>query len=383
MPADIVEYRVEADDIYLLNSDGLTDMVDPDVVQSIIVKKRATSRRRPTELVDVANQNGGRDNISVVLVRVPPEFLPSTAWAQRWLAQEAGELGRVAMGKLVLLHADGKAREIRLDRERITIGRRADNDICLPYPAVSGEHAAVVTILADSFLEDLGSTNGTLVNGGLGHQAFPARPRPDRHRTGDPRLPGRRCGHARGAAGNGPQPRGARQDGSAAAAAPMARAGASVVTGAQRAKRRSDPVAPEPAADAPDSLERSFVADFEGAAARPPAAAPDAGIAAVPALPPERQAGPVPALKVVDGAKAGRIVALVKDETLIGRTGVQVAALRRTAEEVRVVPVEGVHPPSVNGAPVAPDGQPLAAGDILEIAGTRLEVVAPARGPSA
>src|SRR4030095_566954 len=29
----------------------------------------------------------------------------------------------------------------------------------------SGEHAAVVTILADSFLEDLGSTNGTLVNG--------------------------------------------------------------------------------------------------------------------------------------------------------------------------------------------------------------------------
>ncbi|MCE7876169.1 MAG: FHA domain-containing protein, partial [Betaproteobacteria bacterium PRO3] len=40
-----------------------------------------------------------------------------------------------------------------------------DNDVCLPYPAVSGEHAAVVTILADSFLEDLGSTNGTLVNG--------------------------------------------------------------------------------------------------------------------------------------------------------------------------------------------------------------------------
>jgi hypothetical protein len=91
----------------------------------------------------------------------------------------------------------------------------------------------------------------------------------------------------------------------------------------------------------------------------------------------------VPALRVVDGAKAGRIVALLKDETLIGRTGVQVAALRRTAAEVRVVPVEGAHPPSVNGAPVAPEGQPLAAGDILEIAGTKLEVVAPAQGPSA
>src|SRR5262249_7601023 len=55
--------------------------------------------------------------------------------------------------------------DIPLDRERMTIGRRADNEVCLPNLAVSGEHAVVVTILADSFLEDLGSTNGTLVNG--------------------------------------------------------------------------------------------------------------------------------------------------------------------------------------------------------------------------
>ena len=69
------------------------------------------------------------------------------------------------MGKLVLKLPDGRTRDIPLDRERITIGRRADNDVCLPFPAVSGEHAAVVTILDDSFLEDLNSTNGTLVNG--------------------------------------------------------------------------------------------------------------------------------------------------------------------------------------------------------------------------
>src|ERR1700681_5105625 len=69
------------------------------------------------------------------------------------------------MGKLVLFHADGTSQHIKLDRERVTVGRRRDNDVCLPRPAVSGEHAAVVTILADSFLEDLGSTNGTLVNG--------------------------------------------------------------------------------------------------------------------------------------------------------------------------------------------------------------------------
>ena len=65
-------------------------------------------------------------------------------------------------------------------------------------PAVSrrcrGEHAAVVTILADSFLEDLGSTNGTLVNGKADRQALPARPRPDRHRPPVARLPRRRRG---------------------------------------------------------------------------------------------------------------------------------------------------------------------------------------------
>ena len=69
------------------------------------------------------------------------------------------------MGKLVLHIPGGGMRDIPLDRDRITIGRRADNDVCLPYPAVSAEHAAVVTVLEDSFLEDLQSTNGTLVNG--------------------------------------------------------------------------------------------------------------------------------------------------------------------------------------------------------------------------
>ena len=69
------------------------------------------------------------------------------------------------MGKLVLFLKDATPVEIPLVKERVTIGRRPDNDVCLPYPAVSAEHAAVVTILADSFLEDLGSTNGTLVNG--------------------------------------------------------------------------------------------------------------------------------------------------------------------------------------------------------------------------
>ena len=69
------------------------------------------------------------------------------------------------MAKLVLLVPNGTTLDVPLRRERLTLGRRPDNDVCLPNLAVSGEHAVVMTILSDSFLEDLGSTNGTLVNG--------------------------------------------------------------------------------------------------------------------------------------------------------------------------------------------------------------------------
>lgn len=66
----------------------------------------------------------------------------------------------------VVLSMDGLVlSEIVLDRERIHIGRRPKNDIRIEDLAISGEHARIITILGDSFLEDLDSTNGTCVNG--------------------------------------------------------------------------------------------------------------------------------------------------------------------------------------------------------------------------
>lgn len=66
----------------------------------------------------------------------------------------------------LILSMDGLVlKEIALSKERMTIGRKSRNDIQIDNPAISGDHAAIVTILKDSFLEDLGSTNGTLVNG--------------------------------------------------------------------------------------------------------------------------------------------------------------------------------------------------------------------------
>ena len=254
-------------------------------------------------------------------------------------------------------------------------GAAPDNDVCLPYPAVCGEHAAVVTILDDSFLEDLGSTNGTLVNGAAVAKHF-LRDH-DQIDVGQQMLtylvddaatlePPSRSVKSPDGAGQG-------ESTNATLVAPAA----------LRAKRRSDVVAPA-SAPLPEVVNRVGASDGDGGmdvdplgpSAAPPPATPAPGAENAVALPPERRTDMEPALKVVTGAKAGRIVALVKDETLIGRAGVQVVAVRRGANEVRVVPVEGISPPSVNGMQVVPEGRRLAVGDILEVAGTKLEVIA-------
>ena len=69
------------------------------------------------------------------------------------------------MAKLELSIDGEVVNEYQLDKEIITIGRKADNDIQIDNLSVSGYHAKVLTILNDSFIEDLDSTNGTLVYG--------------------------------------------------------------------------------------------------------------------------------------------------------------------------------------------------------------------------
>jgi hypothetical protein len=70
------------------------------------------------------------------------------------------------MAAKLILSMDGAViKEYPLNKERMTIGRKAHNDIAIDNLAVSGEHAVIVTILHDSFLEDMDSTNGLEVNG--------------------------------------------------------------------------------------------------------------------------------------------------------------------------------------------------------------------------
>ena len=69
------------------------------------------------------------------------------------------------MAKLILSFNNKPVKEYELDQEIITIGRKPTNDIHIDNLAVSGTHAKILTILNDSFIEDLNSTNGTLING--------------------------------------------------------------------------------------------------------------------------------------------------------------------------------------------------------------------------
>lgn len=69
------------------------------------------------------------------------------------------------MAKLVLHGTEGVQREIPLDKQRVTIGRSSSNDISIDDKATSSHHAAIITIGRNCYLQDLKSTNGTLVNG--------------------------------------------------------------------------------------------------------------------------------------------------------------------------------------------------------------------------
>jgi hypothetical protein len=262
---------------------------------------------------------------------------------------------------------DGTTLDVPLARERTTIGRRADNDICLPDLAVSGEHAVVVTILADSFLEDLGSTNGTLVSGRAISKHF-LRDR-DQVEIGRHKLI--YCADDATVI-EGEVIR-------AMAARAAARDLGEVVDSARpfvRAKRERLPIvrmpdeAPAQPPLAPDARPATVVTDTTGAGP-----APVAGPA-----PSDRQ--PMASIKVLTGVNAGVSVPLTKAETTIGRPGLQVAAIVRTGDGFLLKPIEGARPVTINDQPVGAEATVLAPGDVIAIAGTRIEFVSPAATPA-
>jgi len=81
------------------------------------------------------------------------------------------------------------------------------------------------------------------------------------------------------------------------------------------------------------------------------------------------------AIKVMSGSAAGREVPLVKVVTTIGKPGVAVAAITRRPHGFVVAMVEGVQKPTINGNPIGTDAVNLRNGDLLELAGTKMQFV--------
>lgn len=71
------------------------------------------------------------------------------------------------MAHLVITLKEKLIGEYPIDKDKLSIGRKPSNDICLNHLAVSGHHSQIITVLDSSFLEDLNSTNGTYVNSRL------------------------------------------------------------------------------------------------------------------------------------------------------------------------------------------------------------------------
>jgi pSer/pThr/pTyr-binding forkhead associated (FHA) protein len=252
------------------------------------------------------------------------------------------------MAKLILSMDGLVLKEITLSKERTTIGRKPHNDIQIDNLAVSGEHAVIVTILADSFLEDLGSTNGTFVNGKGVKKHFLQNN--DVIELGkyklkyiNEALPG------------------------AAKAADFEKT--MVLRPGAIKKPAEAPAAGAPAAMAPSAAKShgdTVVGMVPAGGAAPPAA---------PASPPPAPAAPVRRgmLQLLSGANAGKEMELTKPLTTLGKPGVQVAVITRRPQGFFITHVEGANKPTVNGTPIELQAHALNDHDIIELAGVKVE----------
>ena len=71
---EIHVHAVLVGDIYLLCSDGLNDMVEDEDIEATLYALQNNLPLAATQLIQMANDNGGRDNVSVILVKVKGKF---------------------------------------------------------------------------------------------------------------------------------------------------------------------------------------------------------------------------------------------------------------------------------------------------------------------
>ncbi len=293
------------------------------------------------------------------------------------------------MAKLILSMDGLVLKEIPLSKERTTIGRKPHNDIQIDNLAVSGEHAVIVTILNDCFLEDLGSTNGTLVNGNpvkkhflqnndvvelgkyrlkfVGEAPVPAATaeKADFEKTMVLRPSAMRAASE--------QARAMGASGAEAARAAAAQQVAARAASAETAEKEATPAAAPIPASATTTTPRP-IPSHTAAPAPAPAPAPTLAPTLAPAAPAApKSPHPLGAIQILSGGNAGKELELAKPLTTLGKPGVQVAVLTRRPQGYFITHVEGANPPSVNGQAIGTAPHALKDHDVVELAGVKME----------
>ena len=230
------------------------------------------------------------------------------------------------MAKLTVTFNGQPQEEINLDKERVLIGRAKKADIRIDNLSVSSQHAVLIKVLDNVFIEDLHSTNGTLVNGIKVHKHA--------LRNGD-----------------------------------RISVGKHVLLFASEADQEAE-----------EELEKTVLIRPRSAtnAASMARIAERAGAGATSNTNID-QSAPKGILKVLNGPSAGRQLMLTKALITIGRPGKQVAAISRRPRGYYITHIEsdgdGKRYPAVNGELIGPRAHPLKNEDRIELAGIKLQFV--------
>jgi len=236
------------------------------------------------------------------------------------------------VAKLITTSADGEKKEYLLTSETVTIGRKPSNDIPIDNLSVSGRHAQVITILEDSFLEDLGSTNGTYVNGKLVKKH--ALEDGDSITLGKYQI-----------TYHNSTSRSAEEGFEKTMVIRPGEKGMPEEAGSKEINESVQKISAEIASEAA-STAASPLADKEAC------------------------------LQLLSGANAGKELILTKALTTIGQPGVQVAAITRRPQGFFLIHVDGGPDnsvPKVGGTPIGSNAHELKSHDILEVAGVKME----------
>jgi len=238
------------------------------------------------------------------------------------------------MAKLIMSLENAVIREISLEKERVTIGRKAHNDIQIDNLAVSGEHALIVTILNDSFLEDLGSTNGTLVNGNPIKKHILQNN--DVIEIGKYKL-------------------------KFVSEAPV---GATSVADFEKTMVMRAPMPKAGVEAAPSGFGDTQVNPAATTQSQPPPIVPPATA---------KHSDKLAAIQILTGPSAGKELELTKNLTTLGKPGVQVSVITRRPHGYFITHVEGANFPVVNGKPLDAQAHQLNDHDVIELAGVKME----------